>query len=285
MKIIKILALLTLFLNTLNAQTQINRFFYELNYIPIEGQASKKEMMVLDIGENKSVFQGYLNVSQDSIITAAITKMRDLGEMDITKFGVKLGDFKYQIRKSYPISQVSYKEKLLNDVFEYDEPINFNWKLQEKYDQINTYKVQLATCEYGGRTWNAWFTKDLPFQDGPYKFYGLPGLILKVSDKDNIYSFVYAGNKKVEETPNSMSEVFMAGNINKVSKEKFNQIYKNFKEDPIGNLRPMLNNPDMANQKMPDGSTFTEFVAKQERAMKKDLNKIKNPIEKETKKP
>lgn len=37
--------------------------------------------------------------------------------------------------------------------------------------------------------WTAWFTTELPISDGPYKFHGLPGLILKIYDKTNTYSF------------------------------------------------------------------------------------------------
>lgn len=42
---------------------------------------------------------------------------------------------------------------------------------------------------FAGREWTAWFTSEISIPDGPYKFYGLPGLILKISDKTNTHSF------------------------------------------------------------------------------------------------
>ncbi len=41
----------------------------------------------------------------------------------------------------------------------------------------------------GGRLWEAWFSPDLPFSEGPYKFSGLPGLIMKVKDARGHYEF------------------------------------------------------------------------------------------------
>ena len=44
--------------------------------------------------------------------------------------------------------------------------------------------VQMATVEFAGRKYSAWFTTELPLPYGPYKFGGLPGLILKIEDAE-----------------------------------------------------------------------------------------------------
>ena len=51
------------------------------------------------------------------------------------------------------------------------------------------YLCQKATCHFSGREFTAWFTQKIPVRNGPWKFGGLPGAILKVSDKDNLYDF------------------------------------------------------------------------------------------------
>lgn len=45
-------------------------------------------------------------------------------------------------------------------------------------------ECQLATTDFAGRTYSAWFTSEIPLPYGPYKFGGLPGLILKLQDAE-----------------------------------------------------------------------------------------------------
>ncbi len=50
--------------------------------------------------------------------------------------------------------------------------------------------------KYKGREWEAWFTQDIPVQEGPYIFNGLPGLIVEMKDTGNSYEFFFSGLKK-----------------------------------------------------------------------------------------
>jgi len=68
-----------------------------------------------------------------------------------------------------------------------------NWKITEEIDSIFGYPCQKAVVSYGGRNYTAWFTMDIPVNDGPWKFYGLPGLILKVTDNDSLFQFLAVG--------------------------------------------------------------------------------------------
>lgn len=67
------------------------------------------------------------------------------------------------------------------------------WTLHDEKKIIIGYKCQRATCHFRGRDFEAWFAPDIPVKRGPWKFGGLPGLILKVYDKDNLYIFEAIG--------------------------------------------------------------------------------------------
>ena len=65
----------------------------------------------------------------------------------------------------------------------------FKWDIGTETATVCGYECIKATCHWRGRDFTAWFTPDIPVQYGPWKFGGLPGLIMKVSDNESIYSF------------------------------------------------------------------------------------------------
>lgn len=63
------------------------------------------------------------------------------------------------------------------------------WTLKDEQQNIHGYHCQKATCHWRGRDYEAWFTSEIPIQRGPWKFGGLPGLIVKLSDAKKEYNF------------------------------------------------------------------------------------------------
>ena len=80
-------------------------------------------------------------------------------------------------------------------MIEYAEPAaKFAWKLLAETDSVGGYLCQKAETEYKGRVYEAWFCPEIPIDAGPYKFRGLPGLILKVEDETGDYAWeLYEG--------------------------------------------------------------------------------------------
>jgi len=69
------------------------------------------------------------------------------------------------------------------------EAFKLKWKLHPEKDSIAGILCYKASTRHGGRSYTAWYSPQIPIQDGPYVFQGLPGLITKVVDDDKIYSF------------------------------------------------------------------------------------------------
>lgn len=61
--------------------------------------------------------------------------------------------------------------------------VNINWKIEEDYKNLLSYKVQKAIGDFRGRTWTVWFASEIPVPFGPGKLHRLPGMILEAKDK------------------------------------------------------------------------------------------------------
>jgi GLPGLI family protein len=103
-----------------------------------------------------------------------------------------------EIYRNYPKGDMTSVYRLTKYNFRYKEnyPIEFSWQLHNEKKKILNYNCQKATCSFRGRNYIAWFTPEIPLKEGPYKFGGLPGLILQISDEKNEYIFTCIGIRK-----------------------------------------------------------------------------------------
>lgn len=121
----------------------------------------------------------------------------------------------------------------------------FKWEIQKEEKTILNYKCQKATCEFRSRKFEVYFTSDLPFSDGPWKFFGLPGLILEVYSNDEIASFHFAAESiEISDEIKKIKNPYE--NESFISYQEFVNIYKQKYEQSLhmvinenGETRPM----------------------------------------------
>ena len=99
-------------------------------------------------------------------------------------------EFRYSILKETAKNLVFYHDFIGSEDYQYQEEASTSdWKITSVKKTIAGHECQQAYTVFGGRTWEAWFARDIPLSDGPYKFYGLPGLILQIRDTHDNYVF------------------------------------------------------------------------------------------------
>ena len=70
------------------------------------------------------------------------------------------------------------------------------WELTDETLTILGYSCHKAMVSFAGRKYIAWYSMNLPLSAGPYKFSGLPGLILKVEESLGMYVWEAIGIEK-----------------------------------------------------------------------------------------
>jgi GLPGLI family protein len=288
MKKIFTLLLFTVFF-ALNAQETANRFFYELSFKPKKDSVRvDKVMTILDVTKDKSIYRDFTMAAQDSIIKVQFEAMQKSGQFkDMSKM-MTMPKFSEKVYKFYPDYKVQYVERISSGMtpmnIGYNDDSKFIWKIENEKMKIGSYNTQKATTDFGGRKWTAWFTADIPIQDGPFKFNGLPGLIVKVEDSGKNYSWELKGNKKVPDFSElTYLETIMpggsGGKVQELSREKFTKTFTDYKKDPFASIKPMLK-PEMLSQKMPGSEiTMGEMLKEQEKKVKDFFDANNNPIE------
>ena len=106
----------------------------------------------------------------------------------------------YYIFKNYPSSGITtfLSNLAFGDAYRVEEKLEFNWKIDNNATGVVLgMKCKRATCRYAGRDYEAWFAPEIPISNGPYKFGGLPGLIVKLQDSGNEHVFELREIKKV----------------------------------------------------------------------------------------
>lgn len=268
-----------------NAQNSAHRFFYELSYRPNKDSLRyEKETMILDIDKHQSVYQSYELTVLDSLSHDIISRTENGTMPDFaTMQDRKPLSFSHRIFKKYPIQNVLYTDIIFNDDYSYLETSPITWTISNENRKIGNYNVQKAETAYGGRQWTAWFTIDLPFQDGPYKFYGLPGLIIQIEDSEKNYSWELKGNRKIDQIKNillleKINKKNSNTRIHQLSKEKFEEKYNEYKKDPFAQIRQMASQLP-SNMKLPDGTSVTDGMREADQKAKEIAKRNNNSIE------
>ena len=148
---------------------------YEVSYVIDSTKTDEKE---------KDVFR--LDIGERSICTMRTLKGQDvLGGAD-TWFFMEV----YKDRWKHEMT-VTHRAYDIGPVFKYREPsdVLMDWTFSDEVCTILGYRCRKAVCGFRGRTWTAWYAPEITISDGPWKFAGLPGLVLKVEDDREHYSF------------------------------------------------------------------------------------------------
>ena len=131
-----------------------------------------------------------LFVLDNMLATDSIQKIREFNISDMLLYR---SPYDYLVKKDFDKNEITFVYKIGKELYAIKESNELMWEFTSEKKLINGYDCKKALVTYYGRQWIAWYTTKIPINAGPYKFNGLPGLILEIHDSENIFNFK-AGN-------------------------------------------------------------------------------------------
>lgn len=268
-----IILIFILFIQVVPAQNK--RFVYQYTFIPDSTNKTNvvKELMILDVTNDRSMFFSQRKYISDSTIIAPSNK----GKLIMPPADLNI---LYRIEKK---DGKTYFESMANFALmkiKVEDDRKMDWKILGDKQKILNFNTQRASLDFAGREWIAWFTPDIPFQDGPYKFHGLPGLIVKIEDITKSHAYELIG---IINLPNEYSypERYQKVKEREFNLMEFKKYYLQGRSDPGAGERQLYMEGKIPDQRDSSGNfrTGAEIVREVEQLAKERIKKDNNIIE------
>ena len=192
------------------------RCYYRFSHTMKTGdkETIRQDTLTLDIGHQMSRYYDERKLKEDSVFLSVIPdygvdriksitvfKDREPDGLDRSSGDTYLNNTYngiteqiYKNRKEGTIILLNTDGALSSDRYKGIDPVGtFNWTIESDTAVFLDYLCQKANLRFRGRNYEAWFTLQIPINEGPWKFFGLPGLILKVNDADGLFDFECIG--------------------------------------------------------------------------------------------
>ncbi|WP_316798219.1 GLPGLI family protein [Pedobacter frigidisoli] len=189
------------------------RVRYTFTHVQDTSQRDKPhiENMLLVTGKNASVYTSYDKLNQAIKAKAQILEqLKNQAGSSNMKIEIK-SEMKSPITAAdlffYANEHKMFsKEKLLNNYLIEEPASQIDWKILKDTMTLSGIPCQKATADFKGRKWIAWYATEIPFQSGPWKLNGLPGLIIEACDEKREVKFEFAGLENVKATDREQAD-------------------------------------------------------------------------------
>ena len=150
-----------------------SEYFVDYTYrhkTPAESKDFQEDIIRVELGKALVKSYSYRLWQADSALTHDANKY---AQVRIPDEG--LSPFCYYRDLTNGTTQVYYRTPLSGPTLKYTDTPTFSWTLTGEKKVISGYEAQRATCQFRGRSYEAWFTPSIPISAGPNFFGGSLG--------------------------------------------------------------------------------------------------------------
>lgn len=179
----------------------------------------------------------------------------------------------YTVLKDKKKEEFEITTRINPNNYEFTQPFNsFDWELKSDTLTVLGYLAHKAEVKAFGREFTAWYTMEIPISDGPYKFGGLPGLIVKLYDSQHYFDYELIGFQKTDNFK-VWNESFIQEDLIKTTEKDYKALIRKYQNNPMAYFENTLASGAVR--------SITDDEDEIERRVKNLLSKNNNQIEKD----
>lgn len=205
-----------------------------------ENDHPMEDLLLLQVGRNVSKCYSYKTWQTDSLVRVTPP------EQVLANLGSFHGGVQDIFFRDPAAGRLTHTDQIGMDHLLYTESLPaIDWELTDGERTIVGYACRRARCTFRGRSYEAWYAPEITVSCGPWKFGGLPGLILAIRDDAGVLDLEATGvEQRVE--PIRMTD----RNYMKTNRKKYLYLKQKVMTDPVGyltgssNVRMTIKNED-----------------------------------------
>lgn len=192
--------------------------------------------MILQAGNNVSRYVDEKSLLFESMHDSMVNANTNATEAMNILIPLKKGYNREENYKNYPEGSITTR-MFLKSTYIYEEAIPaIQWTLATGEKEIIGYICKKATCRLFGRDYEVWYSPEIPLSNGPWKFAGLPGLILEAKDQTGKVSFSCIAL----EFPKAVVDLYIPKSTKsafKTKKATFRKMEEDYLKNPLGSIK------------------------------------------------
>lgn len=199
-------------------------------YLLINSNSKETYTVKTRIDRNKSFSEFFKLSSKSDTIAESEEKL----EIFVTNKDTTTPKY-YVTKDSIVFLEHIYVNKKFTPVIIEEKTPAFKWQLKDDSSIISGISCNSATLNFRGRNFMVWYSPDIPTPFGPWKFYGLPGLIIKVESDDKSILFQLTNLSNVNE-----EEIKRPTSNKKITLQEYIRFQQSVLDDFLEKLKTQL---------------------------------------------
>jgi GLPGLI family protein len=209
---------------------------YELHFQPDSTDSAykiKTEPYHLYTGANQSLYISTYAWQLDSLVYEGHIDPNDVSAME-RLLRMPQPSSREALLKTYRQGGMTVYNHVIS-LYVYEDATKLIWQIQAEQKTTEAGSVLTkATTSFRGPNYTAWFDENIPVSDGPYKFGGLPGLIIQIADDEQHY--VFEAVKVVHFPKKQQIHIPYATHAKPITYQQFKELKEAYSTNPLAML-------------------------------------------------